>query len=64
MPSQQGLWLDEQAPSAGSREKPSQSGKNRSIRGLEGRTRHLAAQDGNFMAEYYNLDGQVLLPTT
>ena len=64
MPSQQGLWLDEQAPSAGSREKPTQSGKNRSIRGREGRTRHLAAQDGKFMAEYYNLDDRVLLPTT
>jgi hypothetical protein len=50
--SQQGLWLDEEASSAGSREKPAQSGKNRSIRGPQGRTRHLSAQDGNFVAEH------------
>jgi hypothetical protein len=48
----------------GQPEKPAQSGKNRSIRGPQGRTRHLSAQDGNFVAEHYDLDGQVLLPTT
>ena len=63
MPSQQGLGLDEEASSAGSREKPAQSDKNRSIRGPQGRTHHLSAQDGNFVAELYDLDGQVLLPT-
>src|ERR1035441_6622522 len=42
MPSQQGLWLDKEASSAGSREKPAQSGKNRSIRGPQGRTRQLS----------------------
>src|ERR1039458_3858918 len=41
-----------------------QSGKNRSIRGPQGRTRHLSAQDANFVAEHDDLDGQVLLPTT
>jgi hypothetical protein len=29
-----------------------------------GRTRHLSAQDANFVAEHYDLDGQVLLPIT
>jgi len=64
MPSQQGLWLDKEASSAGSREKPAQSGENRSIRGPQSRTRHLSAHDGNLVAEHYDLDGQVLLPTT
>jgi len=64
MPSQPGLWLDKEASSARSREKPAQSGKNRSIRGPQGRTRRLSAQDGNFVAEHDDLDGQVLLPTT
>jgi len=64
MPSQQGLWLDKEASSARCREKPAQSGKNRSIRGAQGRTRHLSAQDANFVAEHDDLDGQVLLPTT
>jgi hypothetical protein len=64
MPSQQGLWLDKEASSARSREKPAQSAKNRSIRGPQGRTRHLSAQDANFVAEHHDLDGQVLLPTT
>jgi hypothetical protein len=64
MPSQQGLWLDKEASSAGSREKPAQSGKNRSIRGPQGRTRHLSAQDGDLVAEHDDLDGQVLLLTT
>jgi hypothetical protein len=64
MASQQGLWLDKMASSAGSREKPAQCGKNRSIRGPQGRPRHLSAQDANFVAEHDDLDGQVLLPTT
>jgi hypothetical protein len=56
MPTQQRLGLDKEASSAGSQEKPAQSGENRSIRGPQGRTRHLSAQDANFVAEHYDLD--------
>ena len=64
MPSQQGLRLDEEASSASSRQKPAQSSENCSIRWLQGRTRHLSAQDGDLVAEYDDLNGQVLLVTT
>ena len=54
MPAQQGLGPDEEASLASSRQKPTQSSEYRSIRWSQGRTGHLAAQDGD-------LDGQVLL---
>ena len=56
MPAQQGLGPDEEASRASSRQKPTQSSEYRSIRWSQGRTGHLAAQDGD-------LDGQVLLLT-
>jgi hypothetical protein len=41
-----------------------QSSENRSISWPQSRTRHLAAQDGNLVAEHDDLDGQVPLPAT
>jgi hypothetical protein len=65
MPAQQGLRLDKEAASASSRrKKPGQSSEHCSIRWLQGRTRHLSAQDGDLVTEYDDLDGQVLLLTT
>jgi hypothetical protein len=64
MPAQQGLRLDEETTLASDRQESGQCSKNSSIRGPQGRTRHLAAQNANFVAEHYDLDGQVLLPTT
>jgi hypothetical protein len=64
MPAQQGLGLDKEAPSASGRQEPDQSSEDCSIRRSQGRTRHLSAQDDNFVAEHHNLDGQVLLITT
>ena len=64
MPSQEGRRLDKEASPATSRQKPAQSSEHRSIRWLQGRTRHLSAQDGNLVAEHDDLDRQVLLLTT
>jgi hypothetical protein len=64
MPAQQGLRLDKEAASASSRKKPGQSSEHCSIRWLQGRTRHLSAQDCELVTEHDDLDGQVLLLTT
>jgi hypothetical protein len=61
MPPQQGLRLDKEAPSASSRQKPTQSRENCSIPRLQGRTRQLPTQDGDFMTEDHDFNGQVLL---
>jgi len=61
MPSKQGLWLDEESSSPSGRNKPEQSSEHCSIRWLQGRTRHLSAQDGDLLAEHDDLDGQFFL---
>jgi len=63
VPAQQGLGPDEEASLASSRQKPTQSSEYRSIRWSQGRTGHLAAQDGDLVAKDDDLDGQVLLLT-
>jgi hypothetical protein len=63
MPSQQGLWLDEEASPASSRQQSAQSSENCPIRWLQSRTGHLSTQDGNLVAERHDFDGQVLLLT-
>jgi hypothetical protein len=57
MPSKEGLRLDKETTSASNRQKPAQSSEHRSIGWLQGRTRHLATQDGNLVAEHDDLDG-------
>jgi hypothetical protein len=61
MPSQQGRGLDKVASPASSRQKPAQSSEHRSIRWLQGRAGHLAAQDSNLVTEHDHLNGQILL---
>jgi hypothetical protein len=64
MPAQQSLRLDEEASPASNRQQSAQSSEHCSIRWLQGRTRHLSAQDGDLVTEHDDLDGQVLLLTT
>jgi hypothetical protein len=64
MPTQQRLELDKEPSSASSRQKPAQSSGYCSIRWLQGRTRHLSAQDGDLVAEHDDLDRQLLLAST
>ena len=61
MPAEQSLRLDEEASPASNRQQSAQSSEHCSIRWLQGRTRHLPAQDGNLVAEHDDLDGQLLL---
>jgi len=56
MPAQQGLGLDEEAPSLKRRKKSVQPGEHGPVSRPKCRARHLAAQDGNLVAEHDELD--------
>jgi hypothetical protein len=60
VPPQQRLRLDKESSLSRNRQKPAQSSEYRSIRWLQRRTRHLATQDCNLVAEHDDLDGQFL----
>jgi hypothetical protein len=61
VPSKQGLGLDGESSSASGQKKPGQSSEHCSIRWLQGRTRHLFAQDDNLVTKHDDFDSQVLL---
>jgi hypothetical protein len=61
VPAQQSLRLDKEASSVSNRQKPAQRSEHCSIRWLQGRTRHLSAQDGDLVAQHDDLDGQVVM---
>jgi len=52
MPPEQGLGLDEEAPSANSREESTQPGEQCSVRRTQRRARHLTSKDRHLMAEH------------
>jgi len=63
MPSQQGLELDKEPPSASRRQEPAQSSEDGSVHGPQCRTGHLSSQDRNLVAKHDDFDGEVrLLP--
>src|ERR1039458_2271537 len=63
MPSQQGLGLDKEPPSASRRQEPAQSSEDGSGHGPKCRTRHLSSQDRNLVAKHDDFNGEVLLLT-
>jgi hypothetical protein len=60
MPPEQGLGLDEEAFPVSGREQLAQPGEHGPARPTKIRPRHLAAQNGNLVAQHDNLDGQFL----
>jgi len=61
MPSKQGVGLDEETPPTSRREHLAQPGEESPIRPTKTWPRHLAPQHSNLVAQYDDLDGQVLL---
>ena len=63
MPTEQGLGLDEETSRTSLREHLAQPGEEGPVRPTKSGPRHLAPQDSDLVAQYNNLDGQILLPT-
>jgi hypothetical protein len=62
MPSEEGVGLDEEALLTSRREHSAQPGEHGPVGPTKSGPRHLAPQDSKLVAQYNDLDGQVLLP--
>ena len=63
MPPKQGLGLDEESPRAPATKESTQSGEQRSVRGPQRRSDHLATEDRHLVAEHDDLDRQFVAVT-
>jgi len=59
MPTEQRVGLDEETSALRSGDQAAEAGKERSIRRLQSGSGHLAAEDGQLVAEHDDFDGQV-----